>query len=869
MGLGLNKFRLDEEIKSLAPVGGSGLPSGPAGGALNGTYPNPQLAPGAATGAVLGTDVVTTATAAGGDLSGTFPALVINAGAVTTGKLANGAATGAALGSDVAKLVGGLVPPANLGSGTADSSHILSGAGTWILPPAPSGAAGGALSGTYPNPGLANGAATGAALGSDVVVTSLANIANGYVKPNGSNLISLGQMGSGTPSASTYLRGDQTWATVPGTAFIVYGGTAGSTSAAAANVTAFNNALAALPASGGTIYVLAGLYYVNATLVINRSKVKILAEPGAFFVNTIGMCDVTMLVADWTGGTELSDVVIDGLGFDGQGYALDIANAPGALGATDSRFGGGTYSRVATGGSTTTFTVSGANWPVNRFAGMYLQISSSANGNTNLARQITSNTATTITVSSAFSGTLNGDTGWVVTQLPWAQRSSTGWGQTWGHSALMARKVKNSAFLRCKMLNYFNAGTEWNQSTGGDETRFCYFENIGASHVWDSTGQPNNPLNVLGTGTPTSRPYYMTDNIVVRNYGVCLDAHGAGADQIFVNRNFVGILPYIPNSAPWGITCEIESESINNQYVDVSNNIVYGLPYGVYLASNGNTSVFHKAINVHDNIIYSTVSQAVGVEIAGRGISITDNYIECQQPIDNNQTYGSGSTHQDILVDGNVLVGSAARPCIQLRAQAGTTWKKLRITNNKMYGDRTASDSHTGIYMSTLDGAAAITDVVVANNEFHDFYHAIWINNEAAGPITGVVLRENDYMDQVNTDFIWSAGTGIQVIGGRTQRVGASNTTALTDTARVSVVRDLMGFSDTYASSSLTIGASPWTVTGSTRDRMITVTGGTVSSITIGGTATNRTSGTFRLLGGVAMVITYSVVPTSVIAESY
>ena len=716
---------------------------------------------------------------------------------------------------------------------------------------------------------LAAGAATGAVLGTDVVTTGMANIANGYLKLDGSILAPTGLLGTGSADSTKYLRGDRTWASIAASTgpFIIYAGTANSTGAAAANVTAFNNALTAVPSSGGWIYVPAGIYYVNATLQIARSNVHIIAEPGAFFTNITGLSDVTMLVADWNGGTELSNIIIENLGFDGQGYAFDIADAPGSLNATDSRFGGGTYSRVATSGSTTTFVVSTANWPVNRFQNMYLQVSASANGNTNLARQIVSNTATTITVA-AFPGTLSGDTAFVVTQLPWAQRSGTGWGQTWGHSALMFRKVKNSAILRCVFRNYFNAGTEWNQCTGGDETRFSYFENIGASHVWDSTGQPNNPLNVLGNSSAPSRPYYMTDNIVIRNYGVCLDSHGAGADQIFVHRNFVGVLPYIPNSAPWGITAEIESETVNNQYVDISNNIVYGLPYGIYLASNGNTTVFHKAINVHNNIIFSTVTNGVGVEIAGRGISINDNYIECPQPIDNNQTFGSGSIHQDILIEGNTLVGSTARPTIQIRAQAGTTWKKIQVKGNKIYGDRTANDSHTGVYISTLDGAAAVTDVVFENNEFHDLYHAAWINNEAAGPITGIRFLNNHYYDQVNADFIGSAGTGTEVIGGKTLRAGLNSNTFLTDTTRCSIVRDLVGFNDVYASTSLTIGASPYTIPSSTRDRLVTVTGGTVSSITIGGTSTNRTSGTFLVRSNQAMVVTYSVVPTSIIAES-
>src|SRR4051812_45345732 len=69
--------------------------------------------------------------------------------------------------------------------------------------------------------------------------------------------------GSSTPTSGTVLTGTGTgtsaWQAPSGggqadLGWVVYGGTAGSTAAASANVTAWNTAVAALPAAGGTIF---------------------------------------------------------------------------------------------------------------------------------------------------------------------------------------------------------------------------------------------------------------------------------------------------------------------------------------------------------------------------------------------------------------------------------------------------------------------------------------------------------------------------------------------------------------------------------------------------------------------------------------
>ncbi len=179
-------------------------PTGPAGGDLTGTYPDPTLVATAVTAASYGdgthvgaftvdakgrltaaSNVAITGAAptgaAGGSLAGTYPNPSIAAGAVGPSELAS------------TSVVAGSYTAASL---TVDADGRLTAASSNTALP-PSGTAGGSLSGTYPNPGIAAGA---------VGPTELANTAvtpAAYGDASHVAAITVDQQGRVTAAAST------------------------------------------------------------------------------------------------------------------------------------------------------------------------------------------------------------------------------------------------------------------------------------------------------------------------------------------------------------------------------------------------------------------------------------------------------------------------------------------------------------------------------------------------------------------------------------------------------------------------------------------------------------------------------------------
>ncbi|TIC78768.1 hypothetical protein [Nocardioides sp. GY 10127] len=205
-----------------------------------------------------------------------------------------------------------------------------------------------------------------------------------------------------------------------------------------------------------------------------------------------------------------------------------------------------------------------------------------------------------------------------------------------------------------------------------------------------------------------------------------------------------------------------------------------------------------------------------------------------------------------------------------MRAATGATSviDLASVTTARVLGGRVDATGTTGggVTVGTGGGANAAADVTVDGTRIvgvPDGGYGVNLNAVAGASVVRTVMSEVSGATTAKAARIGSSSTKSAVVGNDFTAFTTASTGRVNNLSTDAVIRGNLGHNPRGAVTTPTMPATGVAYTNTSGyDCTVTVTGGTVTVIRVGGTITNLTSGTVRVPAGQTIMLTYSAAPT-------
>jgi hypothetical protein len=401
---------------------------------------------------------------------------------------------------------------------------------------------------------------------------------------------------------------------------------------------------------------------------------------------------------------------------------------------------------------------------------------------------------------------------------------------------------------------------------------------------------------------PSGRTFRITDTLVINrpyrfqlDFGMSslrMDDPSGTKDHILIGDDVTQRFFFLRNISFNRVQAATSGYAINCQYVGVSE-ISNCRIFGNNTIYNGIRIWRGIIVNIFNNYIDNVVNRGIYLEGQGSGgnrtvdISIRENRIDGGV----NALY-TWDWVEGIFVRDNIFYNQSGN-CVNLDASNNTNGRfSVKIQENDLdtsggiglYVDKINNIQVTGNWISNNDGncielgpevsgcqinanmmypkanGVAIdgADVRLTGNLILGGLTSVVINSAATRPsVVGNTLGNSQYAVNINN------ANGVLVANNYLQGLslgGFQNTTGTGNT-----IIGNQGDSTAGTPAAITVTTSPFTYTCGPRPEFVSIHGGTVSGITIGGlTVATATGRGFMLAPGQAIVVTYSSAPTMV-----